>query len=445
MAVQITGVDKNSAAQRAGIRPRETLLRMNGHEIVDILDFRFYETEANLKLTLRDESGQERTVSLRKGQYDAIGLQFETYLMDRQRSCRNRCIFCFIDQLPRGLRKSLYFKDDDARLSFLFGNYITLTNLSEREVERILHMHISPINVSVHTTNPELRCRMMGNRFAGQCLSILQKLAKGGIHINAQLVLCPGINDGEELTRTLEDLYALGENLQSVACVPVGVTRYREGLYPLTTYQADTAAAVIDQVEAFGDRFLRERGARTVYVSDEFYLLAGRPLLDEPFYEDFAQLENGVGLLTSLKSEFMDALQGAIEENTLPKESGRLVTMVTGEGAYAFLETLLDELRDQCDNIKIKLIPVKNDFFGGTVNVAGLLTGQDILRRLKKEADLGNEVLLPGVTLRQQEDVFLDDMSLQELSQQLGCPVRPVSNNGYELLDAIIGRNEEHG
>ncbi|MFR7479374.1 MAG: DUF512 domain-containing protein, partial [Acutalibacteraceae bacterium] len=326
-------------------------------DIIDILDFRFYETEANLKLTLRNEAGQERTVSLRKGQYDAIGLQFETYLMDKQRSCRNRCIFCFIDQLPRGMRKSLYFKDDDARLSFLFGNYITLTNLSEWEVERILHMHISPINVSVHTTNPELRCRMMGNRFAGQCLPILQKLAQGGIHINAQLVLCPGINDGEELTRTLEDLYALGENLQSVACVPVGVTRYREGLYPLTTYRADTASAVIDQVEAFGDRFLRERGARTVYVSDEFYLLAGRPLPDEPFYEDFAQLENGVGLLTSLKSEFMDALQGAVEENALPKEPGRQVTMVTGEGAYSLLETLLDELRDRCDNINIKLIP----------------------------------------------------------------------------------------
>ena len=441
MAVRITGVDARSAAEKAGICAGETLVSMNGHEIADILDFRFYETEANLHLLLCSEQGEERTVSLRKRQYDSIGLQFETYLMDRQRSCRNRCIFCFIDQLPKGMRKSLYFKDDDSRLSFLFGNYITLTNLSEREVERILHMHISPINVSVHTTNPELRCKMMGNRFAGQCLSILKRLAEGGIHLNCQLVLCPGINDGEELQRTLDDLYALGENLQSIACVPVGVTRYREGLYPLTTYTRETAAVVIDQVEAYGDHFCRTRGARTVYVSDEFYLLAGRELPGEDFYEDIAQLENCVGLLTSLKSEFEDALFTLTEEE---KGKKRRLTLVTGEGAYPFLNRLLDELREKCDNYKIRVIPVKNDFFGGTVNVAGLLTGQDIERCLQRE-DLGECVLLPGVTLRQQEDVFLDDMSLQQLAGRLGVPVIPVPNSGYALLDAIIGRNEEIG
>lgn len=435
MAVIIQQVHPNSPAHIAGICAGEKLLSINGNPIMDVLDYRFYETDSRLTVTVADENGEERSVSIRKGQYESLGLEFETYLMDKQHSCRNKCIFCFIDQLPKGMRESLYFKDDDSRLSFLFGNYITLTNLSEHEIERIIKMHISPINVSIHTTNPELRCKMMGNRFAGKALELLKRFADAGIHLNGQLVLCPGINDGPELERTLNDLYALGENVQSIACVPVGVTRYREGLYPLTTYTKETAEATLRQIEAFGDRFVKERGARTVYASDEFYLLAEREIPAPEFYEDFAQLENGVGLLASLQEEFRFAL----EDFTSP-ETKRRVTMATGEGAYGFLRTMLDEFRGKCDTILCDVVPVRNDFFGGTVNVSGLLTGQDLYAQLK-DRDLGDALLIPCVTLRQQEDVFLDDMSLGELSQKLGVPVIPVINDGQQLLDAITGRD----
>ena len=435
MAVIIQQVHPNSPAHIAGICAGEKLLSINGNTIMDVLDYRFYETDSRLTVTVADKNGEERSVSIRKGQYESLGLEFETYLMDKQHSCRNKCIFCFIDQLPKGMRESLYFKDDDSRLSFLFGNYITLTNLSEHEIERIIKMHISPINVSIHTTNPELRCKMMGNRFAGKALELLKRFADAGIHLNGQLVLCPGINDGPELERTLNDLYALGENVQSIACVPVGVTRYREGLYPLTTYTKETAEATLRQIEAFGDRFVKERGARTVYASDEFYLLAEREIPQPEFYEDFAQLENGVGLLASLQEEFRFAL-----EDFTPPETKRHVTMATGEGAYAFLQTMLDEFREKCDTILCDVVPVRNDFFGGTVNVSGLLTGQDLYAQLK-DRDLGDALLIPCVTLRQQEDMFLDDMSLGELSQKLGVPVIPVINDGQHLLDAITGRD----
>ena len=435
MAVLIQQVHPNGPADAVGIRAGETLVSINGSTIMDVLDYRFYETDSRLTVTVQNQQGEERSVFIRKGQYESLGLEFETYLMDKQHSCRNKCIFCFIDQLPKGMRESLYFKDDDSRLSFLFGNYITLTNLSEHEIDRIIKMHISPINVSIHTTNPELRCKMMGNRFAGKALGLLKRFADAGIHINGQLVLCPGINDGPELERTLNDLYALGENVQSIACVPVGVTRYREGLYPLTTYTKETAEATLRQIEAFGDKFQKERGARTVYASDEFYLLAEREIPEPEFYEDFAQLENGVGLLASLQEEFRFALEGF----TSP-EIKRRVTIATGEGAYAFLNRMLDELRAKCDTIECNVVPVHNDFFGGTVNVSGLLTGQDLFAQLQGR-DLGDAVLIPCVTLRQQEDVFLDDMSVSELSQKLGVPVIPVINEGQHLLDAITGRD----
>lgn len=435
MAVVIQQVKPGSFAQLAGIQEGERLIAINGHEIVDVLDYRFYETDSRLTILVADACGAEREVQIRKGQYESLGLEFETYLMDKQHSCRNKCIFCFIDQLPAGMRESLYFKDDDSRLSFLFGNYITLTNISEHEIERIIKMHISPINVSIHTTNPELRCKMMGNRFAGKALELLGRFAKAGIRLNGQLVLCPGINDGKELERTLEDLYQLGENLQSIACVPVGVTRYREGLYPLETYTPETAEATLQLIESFGDRFVRERGARTVYASDEFYLLAGRPIPEPEFYEDFAQLENGVGLLANLQEEFRFAL----EDLELPQPA-RKVTIATGEGAFSFLNAMLDEFRRKCDTILCNVVPVRNDFFGGNVNVAGLLTGQDFIKQLKGR-ELGDALLIPCVTLRQQEDVFLDDLSVQDLEKELEVPVYPVPNDGQQLLDAITGRD----
>ncbi len=438
MPVKILAVEPGGAASHAGVRPGETLLSINGNEICDILDYRFYETDRHLSIVLRDDAGAERTVQIRKGQYESIGLEFETYLMDQQHSCTNRCIFCFIDQLPKGLRKSLYFKDDDSRLSFLFGNYVTLTNLKEREVDRIIKMHISPINISVHTTNPELRVKMMGNRFAGKSLDILYRFAKAGIKLNCQIVLCRDINDGEELDRTLKDLTSLWPSVQSVAVVPLGLTKYRQGLYPLTGYDSETARAVVRQLERWGDRCEQKYGQRICYAADEFYLKAQLPIPPAPFYGDFDQLENGVGLMASLKQEFLDAL-----EDFVPPASARKVTLATGVAAHPFLDTLLDELRQRCHNLTCNVIPIVNDFFGDTITVAGLVTGGDLLKQLQGR-ELGDALLLPDVMLRREGDIFLDDVSLEELSEALQIQIITVPNDGYALLDAVVGR-EEHG
>lgn len=438
MPVKILAVEPGGAASHAGVRPGETLLSINGNEICDILDYRFYETDRHLSIVLRDGAGAERTVQIRKGQYESIGLEFETYLMDQQHSCTNRCIFCFIDQLPKGLRKSLYFKDDDSRLSFLFGNYVTLTNLKEREVDRIIKMHISPINISVHTTNPELRVKMMGNRFAGKSLDILYRFAKAGIKLNCQIVLCRDINDGEELDRTLKDLTSLWPSVQSVAVVPLGLTKYRQGLYPLTGYDSETARAVVRQLERWGDRCEQKYGQRICYAADEFYLKAQLPIPPAPFYGDFDQLENGVGLMASLKQEFLDAL-----EDFVPPASARKVTLATGVAAHPFLDTLLDELRQRCHNLTCNVVPIVNDFFGDTITVAGLVTGGDLLKQLQGR-ELGDALLLPDVMLRREGDIFLDDVSLEELSEALQIQIITVPNDGYALLDAVVGR-EEHG
>ncbi len=438
MPVKILAVEPGGAASHAGVRPGETLLSINGNEICDILDYRFYETDRHLSIVLRDDAGAERTVQIRKGQYESIGLEFETYLMDQQHSCTNRCIFCFIDQLPKGLRKSLYFKDDDSRLSFLFGNYVTLTNLKEREVDRIIKMHISPINISVHTTNPELRVKMMGNRFAGKSLDILYRFAKAGIKLNCQIVLCRDINDGEELDRTLKDLTSLWPSVQSVAVVPLGLTKYRQGLYPLTGYDSETARAVVRQLERWGDRCEQKYGQRICYAADEFYLKAQLPIPPAPFYGDFDQLENGGGLMASLKQEFLDAL-----EDFVPPASSRKVTLATGVAAHPFLDTLLDELRQRCHNLTCNVVPIVNDFFGDTITVAGLVTGGDLLKQLRGR-DLGDALLLPDVMLRREGDIFLDDVSLEELSEALQIQIITVPNDGYALLDAVVGR-EEHG
>ena len=438
MPVKILAVEPGGAASHAGVRPGETLLSINGNEICDILDYRFYETDRHLSIVLRDDAGAERTVQIRKGQYESIGLEFETYLMDQQHSCTNRCIFCFIDQLPKGLRKSLYFKDDDSRLSFLFGNYVTLTNLKEREVDRIIKMHISPINISVHTTNPELRVKMMGNRFAGKSLDILYRFAKAGIKLNCQIVLCRDINDGEELDRTLKDLTSLWPSVQSVAVVPLGLTKYRQGLYPLTGYDSETARAVVRQLERWGDRCEQKYGQRICYAADEFYLKAQLPIPPAPFYGDFDQLENGVGLMASLKQEFLDAL-----EDFVPPASSRKVTLATGVAAHPFLDTLLDELRQRCHNLTCNVVPIVNDFFGDTITVAGLVTGGDLLKQLRGR-ELGDALLLPEVMLRREGDIFLDDVSLEELSEALQIQIITVPNDGYALLDAVVGR-EEHG
>lgn len=434
MAVIIASVTKNSRADKAGIKPKEKLLTINGNEIIDVLDYRFYQTSRQVELIIENQDNIQRTIPIKKNEYEEIGLEFETYLMDKQHSCRNKCIFCFIDQLPKGMRKSLYFKDDDSRLSFLFGNYITLTNLSQHEIDRIIKMHISPINISVHTTNPELRCKMMHNRFAGDALEILPKFAEAGIKINCQIVSCPGINDGKELERTLTDLEALYPSIECVAVVPVGLTRYREGLFPLVEYTRETAKETLELIESYGDKFIEKYGKRIVFASDEFFLKAGREIPEADYYEDFDQLDNGVGLMSLLRDELMYAIE--YEEDVLEDIN---ITLACGTGVAEFMQTLMNNITAKFNNVKINVVGIKNNFFGGGINVSGLVTGQDLIAQLSNK-NLGDKLLIPSVMLRREGDIFLDDVSIEDVEKTLNVPVIPVANNGDELLRVILGQ-----
>ena len=431
MSVKVFEVDKHSPLKRK-VKPGMELVSINGNEIHDFLDYNFYAAEDSLELVFRKKN-RLKTVKLKKNVYDDIGLNFENYLMDKERSCANKCIFCFIDQLPPGMRDTLYFKDDDARLSFLFGNYLTLTNISQREIDRIIKMHISPINVSVHTMNPELRIQMMGNRRAGKVLSYLDDLKRGGIKMNVQLVLCPGINDGEELRFSLDALEKYFPELQSVALVPVGLTDYREGLYPIEPYSAETAAQVIAIAEEYGARFLKQFGTRLVFAADEFYLKAGKDIPDSDFYEEFPQLENGVGMWAMMREEFIAAL-----EQISPTDKQVNVTLAAGEASAPLFQYLVDLLHKKCYNISVNVVAVKNRFFGSKINVSGLLTGSDLLKEFEGKV-LGEKLLIPKAMLKNDEEIFLDDISLQELSHTLGVPVVPVANDGVELLETILG------
>ena len=433
MGVKISGVERHSPAAKAGLQVGETLLQIDSNEIEDVLDYRFYMTAERLTLLVQSPDGEKRRVRIRKGEYEDLGLDFETYLMDEQRSCRNKCVFCFIDQMPPGMRETLYFKDDDARMSFLYGNYITLTNLSEHDIERTIRMKISPINISVHTTNPELRCRMMNNRFAGKALDIMQRLANAGIAMNAQLVLCPGLNDGEELKRSLRDLLKLAPTLKTISCVPVGLTKYRDNLYPLRPYTKDEAAATIDLIDSFGDQALEAFGDRICYVSDEFYLLAGRKLPAPAFYGDFNQLENGVGMLTLQRQQFEMAL-----EDFEPDDKPRSLSVVTGLAAAPQIKELVSLAEKRWPGLHCTVYPVVNDFFGHNITVAGLITGRDMIAQLKGK-DLGERLLFPDVMLRFHTDVFLDDITQSQIEDELGVPMVPVqADDGYELLRNMI-------
>ena len=438
--VIIKSVLSGTYADRKKIAAGDRLVEINGHEINDVLDYRFYLTDTTVRLTLcRD--GAEFEVTIRKGEYDDIGLEFETPLMDKKHSCANGCVFCFIDQLPKGMRKSLYFKDDDDRLSFLHGNYVTLTNLTDRDIDRLITMHISPVNVSVHTTNPALRVKMMKNKNAGHVLDYLPRLADAGIALCTQIVLCKGLNDGEELDRTMRDLAALVPALRSCAIVPVGLTRHREGLYPLELFTPEECAAVIAQVNAFGDACLEKYGSRLFYCSDEFYVRAGLPLPDEDFYEDYSQIENGVGMLTSLASEFDFELQ-YLDELLADFRAPRTVSTITGMAAYEQLNRLCKQLERAVDGLSIHVYPIKNNFFGETVTVAGLLTGGDVCEQLCGKK-LGDELLFPAVMLRADEEIFLDDTTPRELSERLGVPMRAVKSDGAELIAALLGLRKD--
>ena len=427
----IRAIDPGSPLERR-VHPGDRLLSVNGKPIRDVLDYKFYAYDRDLRLVLARPDGSEYRLHIRKAEGGDLGLDFESYLMDRPRSCANHCVFCFIDQLPKGMRPTMYFKDDDARLSFLLGNYITLTNLSEREIQRVIDLHVSPVNVSVHAMNPELRVKMLRNPRAGESLGIMRRFADAGIVMNCQIVCCPGLNDGEELDRSMRELAALHPSVHSVSVVPVGLTRYREGLYPLTAFTPEHAAETLDQVTAFGDHCLEQYGTRIFWCGDELYLKAGRELPPDEFYEEYTQLENGIGMLRLLETEFRSALR--LSEDPGPQHC----SIATGAAAALWLQMLADLAVARYPQLKIDVYPIQNDFFGHSITVAGLVTGGDLIRQLRGK-DLGDRLLISQNMLRREERDFLDDVTLEDAREALQVPVFPTETDGFALWDAICG------
>ncbi len=435
MSTIIASVDAGSPAERAGIRAGETLLRLNRHEIVDVLDYRFYGYDPTLSIELAEPDGTLRRLRVRKEEGEDLGLNFETYLMDEPRPCSNHCVFCFVDQMPPGMRDSLYFKDDDARLSFLMGNYITLTNLTEREAQRIIDLRISPINVSVQATEPQLRRTLLGNKNADKSLDYMRAFGKAGIEMNGQIVVCPGWNDGEHLRRTIEDLMEIG--FRSCSVVPVGLTKYRRGLAKVPPVDAAKAAEIIDTVDEYGEKCLKRFGTRMFFCADELYLKAGRELPDEAYYEDYNQLDNGVGMLRSTMNEFLDALAD-VEDGDVPG-----FTVATGVAAAPFITRLVDAAKKRFPGLDGEVVAIVNDFFGHSITVSGLVTGQDIIAQLSARERLGERIIIPANMLRHGEGVFLDDVTLDGLSEALSRPVQVSETDGYSLADTIFTKEEE--
>lgn len=431
----IKSIDRGSPLHRKA-HVGDAVIAINGNKIIDVLDYKFFAYDSRLKVLLRRPDGSEYEVAVRKSEGGDLGLEFESYLMDTPRSCANNCVFCFIDQLPKGMRRTMYFKDDDARLSFLLGNYITLTNLSKREIERIIALHISPINVSVHTTNPALRCKMLQNPRAGESIETMRRFAAAGIVMNCQIVCCPGLNDGEELLRSMRDLEEMYPGVHSVSIVPVGLTRFREGLYPLTPYTKELAGETIDMVTAFGDECLKRHGTRIFFCGDELYIKAERELPPDEFYEEHTQLENGVGMIRLLETEFRSALMLSDEPDGLP------FSIATGVSAAPYFEKLLGMAKEKYGTIKGQVYAIENDFFGHSINVTGLITGQDLIKQLKGR-ELGERLFISQNMLRREEMDFLDDVTLEQASKELGVPIYPIEQDGFALWDAMAGELPE--
>ncbi|MBQ7699029.1 MAG: DUF512 domain-containing protein [Clostridia bacterium] len=427
--VTVSSVNVGSPAEKAGIRVDDIILTIDGHQINDVLDYRFYITEPHIEFQIH-RGPELLTVAVDKEEYEDPGLEFETYLMDEKQRCRNACIFCFIDQMPKGCRESLYFKDDDDRLSFLQGNYITTTNLSDDEIDRICRMHLSPINISVHTTNPELRVFMMKNKNAGKVMSIMRRFADAGITMNGQIVLCKDINDGKELQRSMEDLQSLYPAMQSVSIVPCGLTAHRENLYHIEPFTPEDCRAVIKQIESFSSKCYKKYGSRIFFAADEFYLKGGVKLHKASYYEGYPQYENGVGMVACM----YDELPYEIKQLDCDL-SGRKATLITGEAAYTVICDLA-EMVNKKTGAELSVKMIKNNFFGGGVTVSGLVVGADIAEQCKG-ADLGEGVFIPTVMLRHGEDVFLDDMTVPELSDKLGVPVYPVPSDATAATEIV--------
>ena len=424
-----------SIAEEMEITPGDALLEINGHKIEDIFDYQYYTQDEYIEILVRKPSGEEWLLEIDKGYDEDLGITFENGLMDDYRSCHNKCIFCFIDQMPKGMRDTLYFKDDDSRLSFLQGNYVTLTNMSDEDVDRIIRYNLSPINVSFQTTNPELRCRMLNNRFAGQALEKAWKLAQAGIIMNGQIVLCKGVNDGAELDRSIRDLSAYLPNLESVSVVPVGLSKYRDGLYPLEPFAKEDAQDVLRIIHGWQNKIYPEYGTHFVHASDEWYILAEEELPQEEQYDGYLQLENGVGMLRLLLDEFAEAM----EENRINGRQARAkhITLATGRLAYRFIKQMAMQMEERYEGLQIDVIAIRNDFFGEMITVSGLLTGQDIMAQLK-DRDLGEKLLLPQNVLKSGEPVFLDDYTLDDIEKALQVRIDIVKSSGRDFIEAIL-------
>ena len=434
----IKSVDPGSIADELGLEPGDRLLSIDGHELEDIFDYEYYIENESIMVVIAKKNGEEWELDI-ENDYQDLGLTFENGLMSDYKSCHNKCVFCFIDHMPKGMRETLYFKDDDSRLSFLQGNYVTLTNMKDKDIERIIKFKLAPINISVQTTNPELRCKMLHNRFAGEALKKIDRLYEAGTPMNGQVVMCKNLNDGDELDRTIRDLTKYIPCMESVSVVPVGLSKYRDGLYPLEPITAEDAAKTIDIIEKWQKKVYAEHGIHFIHASDEFYILAGRELPEEERYDGYIQLENGVGmirLLTTEVHEALDELEGDEEKEEL--------SIATGKLAAVYLAGFLEEIKKKFPNRKVHLYPIRNDFFGEMITVAGLITGQDLIAQLK-DKPLGSRLLLPECMFRSGEEVFLDDITRQEVENALQVPVNIVKSSGQDFVNAVLHASEESG
>ena len=426
-----------SIAEELELEAGDELVSINGKEIEDVFDYHYLANDEYLEVVVRKPNGEEWELEIEKDYDEDLGITFENGLMDSYKSCTNKCMFCFIDQMPPGMRETLYFKDDDSRLSFLQGNYVTLTNMKDKDIERIIYYHLAPINISVHTTNPELRCKMLHNRFAGESLKKIDKLYEAGLEMNGQIVLCKGVNDGEELERTISDLANYLPYMQSLSVVPVGLTKYRDGLYPLEPFTKEDARLVIATIEKWQNICMEKHGVHFVQASDEWYLLAELPLPNEERYDGYIQLENGVGMLRLLMTEFEEALE-EYTQSEKTKEIQRKVTLVTGRLAAPFIEKMANKCMEQFSKVELEVVPIRNDFFGEMITVSGLITAQDMITQLKGR-DLGDYLAIPCNMLRMGEYVFLDDLTIEDVENALQVKILIVKSSGKDLLDACLG------
>lgn len=428
----IKSIEEGSIAWEMGIEAGDKLLRINNKEIEDVFDYHYYVNDEELLVLIEKANGEEWELEIEKDYEDDLGIEFEQGLMDEYRSCHNKCMFCFIDQMPKGMRETLYFKDDDSRLSFLQGNYVTLTNMKDKDINRIIEYHLEPINISIHTTNPELRCKMLHNRFAGDALEKIQTLYEHGITMNGQIVLCKGVNDGEELERSIRDMSKWLPNLQSVSVVPVGLTKYRDGLYPLESFTKEDAKEVLETIRKWQDKLYEEYGTHFIHAGDEWYILAEEEMPEEEQYDGYLQLENGVGMVRLFLNEFEDAWNRCDGD-----ERNRNVSLATGHLMYPFLGKMLDKLKEKYPNLNANLYDISNEFFGEKITVAGLITGQDLKAQLLGK-ELGEKLILPCSMLRSGEEVFLDDMTVTELSEALGVEIVIVESDGQSFVNTLL-------